>query len=163
MATRKDPALRLTWTATQGSADAFIEVAIPTGLQSVGAGASTAIRIIELGIETAAMPEVDCNWEVAITRQSMAAIPNVSERSLLNKFKWQIALTTSGMIYVPDLVKRWQPAEAANVILVESSIYCQLDSAGTGASNGVTGYLLGEYIKVSESERLQLVAQSLEQ
>lgn len=158
---KNTPALRLTFTAVQGSADAFVEVAVPTGLVSVGSGAKTGIRILEIAVEQSSFAEVDSSYEVAATRKTMAAMPTSDEPSLLFKSRKQVSITTSGSIFIPDLVHRWQPQEAANIIIVEANVYIQLDSTGSSLTNAIYGYLLGEYVTVTETERLQLVAQSL--
>lgn len=158
---KNTPAGRLIFTATQGSADAFVQAEVETGLNQVGIGGKIAYRILEIGVQFQLMVEVDSWVGLSLTRQSMSALPNMNERSLIYKETRQVAITTSGQMYVPDLVSRWQPLEAQNLIIVENPIYVQVDSDGTSNANTVYGYVLYEQVAITETERLALIAQSL--
>lgn len=152
------PAMRLTFSATQGSNDAFKEVEINTGLSTLG---GTAYRVLEIGVEIPMLPNVACSMEVTLSRQSQTSIPALDDRSLIYKRRNGLTFTTSGAAWQGNLVERWQPIDAANLILVEEVIYCQLDSTSTGTASTIAGYILIEPLTISEADRTALIAQSL--
>lgn len=154
------PAGKLTFSATQGSADAFVQSEITTGLDSLGTG-GIALRVLEIVTRRPLLPGVSCNLEMSITRTSQNAVPSLTERALIWSLFCGVSFTTSGATYQSDLTARWQPQPDANVIVVESTLFFQLDSANTSASNVVTGYILFEQVKITETDRLALLAQSL--
>ena len=161
MASKNTPAGKLIFTATQGSNDAFVEAEVETGLNQVGSGAKIAYRILEVGVRLSVLPQTNgAQMEFTLTRQSQASIPTLSERSLIWAFTRYATLTTSGANFQEQII-RWQPVDAANVIIVENPLYVQLDSASTSASNSAVGYILYEQVSITEVERLALIAQSL--
>lgn len=155
---KNSPAIRLTFTATQGSADAFVEAEITTGLSTLD---RSAYRILEIGVQLPGIPAVNgANLEVSLSRQSQAAIAAMNDRSLLFRESAYLALATSGVAY-QNTTRRWQPIDAANLIVVEETLYFQLDSSGTSNANTVKGYILVDLLSVSEADKVALIAQSL--
>jgi len=158
----KNIANRLVFSCTQSGADTFTEESFETGLATIGQGANIALRIIEIGVQFSfPSAEADSYIEVAVTRQSQAAIPQLTERSLILKLSKRFSITTSGAVYVPDNVQRWQPSPEASVLVVENPLYIQVASGATGSANVAYGYMLYEQVKITENERLSLLAQSL--
>lgn len=164
MATSYLPAGKLTFTATEGSADAFVQEEIETGLQVAnvtGVKTSTAYRIIEIVAKVTALPFVDgCYFDLTFTRQSKAATPTLADRTLIWAYSREVELATSGA-FPQEQIVRWQPAPGTNVLIVENPIYVQLDSGATSLSMSTTGYILYEPVTVSEVDRLALLSQSL--
>ena len=160
MATKstKRPAMRLVFSATQGSADAFVETEIQTGLSTLG---KTAYRILEVGLQLSNIPNVNgANIEFALSRASDTTVAAINDRSMLYRNYASVIFTTSGATYQPS-VYRWQPLEDANVIIVEEVIYAQLDSGSTSQTNVAKGYILIEPLDITEADRTALIAQSL--
>lgn len=153
------PAGRLVFSLVQGSADAFVQAEIETGLQQVGQ--AYGYRVIEIGVKVSPLPFVDaCYFDLTFTRQSVAATPSLNDRSLIWGYSRAVELATSGA-YTQEQIVRWQPPDAANVIVVENPLYVQLDSGSTSIAMSATGYILYESVKLTDTERLSLIAQSL--
>lgn len=151
-------------TLTQGGADAFVQGSISTGLTGLN---TTAYQLRELVIEYGVagsgqgVSSVTSNWEIAITRKSMTAMPVITEKSVIAKFKRSMSLTTSGAV-IADTVARYTWDEDNGPLIVEDPFYAQLDTAATTAVNVVEmrfGYV---QVKVSEVDRLQLITNSLQ-
>lgn len=148
----------LTATVTQGSNDAFAETEIPTGLAAVG---NVAFRIRELVSEIPSLAATNAvEIEVALTRKTFAAMPSVTERTLLYKRKIRVSLTTSGT-FLEECVDRVKYDADDNLLIVEDPIYLSVDSNATSASNSVRIRIGYEQIRISEVDRLQLIAQTL--
>ena len=145
-------------TATQGSADAFKESEIQTALSGQ---TQRAFRVREILFE---LPNIGnaagVNVEVSLTRRTMAAMPNITDRNVIAKVTRQQNLTTSGA-YIHDRVVRLTFSEDDELLIVEDPIYFQIDTASTTAAN--TGYARVGYelVNVSANDRLQLALQSL--
>lgn len=150
-------------TLTQGSADAFIQASIATGLTGLPTIAYQLTELlIEFGVAGTAqgVAAASGNWEVAITRKSMTAMPVVTEKSMIHKFKRGAAFNTSGLVIADALLRITWP-ENTGPVIVEDPFYAQLDTASTSATNVVELKFSYQQIKISEVDRLQLIANSL--
>lgn len=154
-------ALSYLWTTlTQGSADAFIQATVSTGLFGQ---TKIAYRLREILLEfssTQGVAGTSSQWEVSLTRKSFAAMPTTLEKSLIWKWKRSNVLVTSGMV-TADTAVRVTFQESDNILVVEDPIYAQLDSNGTSATNVVYLRLGYERVAVSDVDRLTLIANSL--
>lgn len=141
---------------TQGSADAFAQGSVLTGLSGRQA---YNVRAILIEIPATVMSiSADSSIEVAITRRSKTAMPTIADSDVLHKRIFAKDFATSGegvaemlSVYVPDL----------EVPIVEETLYAQVDSAATGLSNTVIVRLEVELDTMSDIDRLNLIARSL--
>jgi hypothetical protein len=150
----------LTGTATQGSADAFVEAEIATALAGQNA---RAMRVREILFELPRLVPLNATIvevSVAISRRAQTALPNVTDRNVIAKVSRQIVTLTSG-VAMQELVHRVTFAEDDEVLLVEDPIYLDVDSTGTSASNVVRFRLGYELVNINANDRLQLALQSL--
>lgn len=153
------PLSYITGSATQGSADAFVESQIATALAGQ---TGRAFRIREIGFEFVAQSPVAAGavYELAISRRSQAAMPNVTDRNVIVKDKRIYGYVTSGL-YALDYMRRYTYTEDDNVLVVEDPLYLQLDSAATTAVNTVYCRIGYELVNISANDRLALALQSL--
>lgn len=149
-------ALRYAWfSLVQGSNDAFVQAELDTGLSGL---TREVWRLRELLIQWPALSlAAIANTEVqlAITRVSMTAQPSITERALVWTSSRLNRFVTSGM-FMAQMINRERFDSDDNVLIAENTIYAQMDSANTSATNtGVirVGY---EIVRVSEAERLSL-------
>lgn len=142
---------------TQGGADAFAEAEIPTGLTPA---TNVAFRIRFLEFFVPVLPGVDSQAQVALSRKSFSSFPGFSERSIIARVDRNLELVTSG-IAVQDPVVRIKFDADDDVLLVEDPIYFQIDSNNTGAANTSVVRVGYQVIRISEIDRLTLVANSL--
>lgn len=143
---------RIIGSVTQGSADAFAEAEIQTGLNGVSDRAYQVRRIIyELPALTS-----NSDIELSVTRRTKAAMPNISASDLIDKIKLRSVLATSGG-YQNQVVQEHLFAQELNLLIAEDPIYFQIDSTGTSASN--TGLVVIEYeiVAISVADRLALL------
>lgn len=153
------PPTPLVITLTQGSADAFIEGSVLTGLTG-----RQAYRVagIAFGFPIATLNALSAvsafDISLAITRRSKSALPALSDNDVLHR--WSVAnfLLTSGSFnlegdyyWVPDF----------ELPLVEETIYAQLDSSGTGLSLVMVVRIDVEIDTISDIDRLNLITRSL--
>lgn len=166
MATKK--ALSYLWgTATQGSADAFVQLSMATGLSGQ---TRTAYQIHEIMIEwglaqvaaSGAIPGVTSLIELALTRKSLTAMPVITEKSLIAKFGKQVSFTTSGLSWASK-VERYTYTEDDNLLVVEDPVYWQLDSVSTSLTIVAEVRIGYVPVSISDVDRLTLVANSLAQ
>lgn len=150
----------LTGSVTQGSADAFAQAEIATALTGAG---NIAFRVRELLFQfnPLALPGNNDVIDIALSRRSKSAIPNVSDRDALMVVKKGAVLTTSGMAII-DGVLRFTFAEDDEVLIVEDPVYLLVDSDSTGAAQTVYCRIGYERVSISAVDRLTLLTQSLE-
>jgi hypothetical protein len=154
---------RIVGTATQGSADAFVEASIQTALQGQ---TKNAYKITAVTYEFA-VPNVfnagggaANDVELCLTRRTKTAMPDIDDVDVIKKWKFgSVALTGVGQIVQPPLIGIWVPE--LETIIVEDPIYMQLDSTATTVT--ITANLAIEYelVQISEVDRLTLLTQSL--
>lgn len=151
----------LVGSATQGSADAFVEAQIATALTGIG---NVAFRMRELLIELSS-PNVlvggNADLQVQLTRRTKAAIVNVNDRDLIAKIGLTGRFTTSGRWVAPD-VFRQTFSEDDELLIVEDPLYLALDSTGTSAAQSAWVRIGYERVSISAVDRLTLLTQSLE-
>ena len=98
--------------------------------------------------------------EIAITRRSKAAMPNISDSDVLFKFRWQAKLATSGAVMRDKVLTVAVPPEL-EVPIVEETIYAQVDGTATGVIGNVVVRLECALDSMSDINRLNLIARSL--
>lgn len=140
---------------TQGSADAFKEVTVATPLSAGAASAELCLVVREILIQWPNVnPVSGGNFELTLTRKSQTGMPTPTStfQSLILKRAKFFGIVTSGGIAWDGTEYLFFDTERAPRI-VESNIYAQLDSNGTGAAN--TAYMRIGYTleSISEADR----------
>lgn len=162
----KASALRFLYaTLTQGSADAFIQANMATALSGQ---TKTAYRVreilIEWGVAGSSQGQGVFNggvWELCLTRKTQAAMPVITDKSVIAKFKRASAITTSGASIL-DTISRYVYSEDDDLIIVEDPVYWQLDTAGTALTNVAQVRVGYQEVSISEVDRLTLITNSLQ-
>jgi len=151
----KTPTTPLTITATQGSADAFVQGSTLTGLTGRQAYNVAAV-IFELSTLGAVSPDGDIS--IALSRRSKTAMPLYSDSDVIHKWMFSISLTTSGQVIIPNT---YVYVPQLQIPVVEETLYLDLDSTNTGLT--ITGIcrLEVELDTISDIDRLNLIARSL--
>jgi hypothetical protein len=149
----------LTASATQGSADAFVQAEMATALSGIG---NVAYRVREVLFEFSSIINgVSSDIAACIARRSKAAMPNVTDRDVLVKIWMQVKFTTSGA-QNQHQVQRLTFTEDDELLVVEDPLYLVVDSASTALSNVVYARIGYERVSISALDRLSLLTQSLE-
>lgn len=153
----------LSWikgTATQGGADAFVQSSITTGLLNDD---STAWRVRCIEWFVPSLPGVDSNFQAALMRKSMNAMPAVTDwNALIREIAFSVDFTTSGLNYQNNFVRETFDRDL-DLIIVEDPIYFCCDSNATAAANLFSVRIGVEPRKITTTEKLQLVAAALTQ
>jgi len=156
---------RLVATITQGGADAFVQATMETALTGQ---TKQAYKVLEIQIENANANSIFFGagvaeeWEIALSRRSKAAIPEISDVDVIKKFKFGTTYQTAvGQGVQPDGILLWQPPAGLEPIVVEDPLYIQLDSNATGLTHSAIVVVTYELVTISEVDRLNLIAQSL--
>lgn len=144
---------------TQGSADAFVQGSVLTGLSGRSAYNIRAFYMEITSPQTyAGNLSADSSLEVVITRRSKTAVTTLADVDVLHKWSFINALTTSGEIffeatkvYVPEL----------EVPIVEETLYAHVDSSAIGAALTVVVRMDVALDTMSDIDRLNLIARSL--
>jgi len=146
-------------TLTESAADVFVQATIATPV--AGTGFAGVVREIVV-----AWPRPNivaaANAEIALTRKTLTAMPDIDEKSLIFKRKRYIELGTQGAFFDPDGVQVLQYTDEQAPVIVEPNWYCQFDSAASGIALVAKiriGYTLE---KISEVDRLSIIATSLQ-
>jgi len=151
----KAPATPLSITATQGSADAFVQGSVLTGLQS-----RQAYNLRRIGVEFSPnLSRVDnADLEVALTRRTKTAMPNISDVTVIFKCKFETNILTSGALWFPDIF--WFDM-VQDVPIVEETLYMQLDSNATTLTHTAIMRLEVDDDTISDIERLTLLTRGI--
>lgn len=150
----KAPPYPLIISATQGSADAFVQGSVLTGLT---ARQAYNLKSIELYLPAIAAVN-NAQYQIALSRRSKAAMPNISDPDVIWAYERQVSLTTSGIAVYDRLIRYNFPVD---VPLVEDTIYLCCDSASSSASNAFIARLEVELDTISDIDRLNIVTRSL--
>jgi len=145
-------------TLTQGSNDAFVQNTMATALLNTS-GICFLLR--ELVVEWPAPFANGADLQLSLTRKTFAAVPALTEKSLIWSARRTLGLTTSGAALI-NRVERFTWNQDDNLTLVEDPLYWQLDSASTSASNVVNLRIGVVQAKITDLEKVALVAASLQ-
>jgi len=142
-------------TLTQGSADAFVQGSVLTGLTG-----NQAYRLLGVAWEmTSSLTTTNAaEYQVALSRRSKASQPLTSDTDVLWVLRWQNLFTTSGEV-MRDKSGYWKPDN--EVPIVEETIYAELDSNATSTANTFIIRLDVELDTMSPIDRLNLITRSL--
>jgi len=151
----KAAAPSLVITATQGSADAFVQGSVATGLSG---NQAYNLRGIYWEI-TADMKSLDgVQYELGLSRRSKTSMPVITDTDLIWKLAWQQEFATSGMVSIP---KCGYVRFEQEVPIVEELLYGVFDSAATTVANVFSLRLDIELDTMQPIDRLNLIARSL--
>lgn len=142
-------------TATQGGADAFVEVEIATDLIPADGYAFEIDHVdFEIGSDISAIG-ADHRIAVALSRDAQLAMPVLSAVECYYKRMMNWSLTTSGC-WFNDSTWTWTPP--AGIFLVEPSTWFQLDSDSTAIALTVYVRIWYKEVKLTEVEILRLLS-----
>lgn len=140
---------------TQGSADAFVQSSVVTGLSGRQA---YNLRSIYIEVTSAVVMNANSEYEVALTRRSKTSMPTISDTDVIYKWRFQHHFTTSGAV---GREKTNVFTFAIEMPIVEETLYAQLDSSATSAVQTAVVRLEVELDTMSDIDRLNLIARSL--
>lgn len=145
---------KLVGSVTQGSNDAYAEDSIVTGLTNL-ANVAWSIQLIQFEV-TGAIPGVNlANIEMCLSRGSKAAMPLISDRDVIFKARNVVTFTTSGATFQP-MIFSFSPS--SELLIVEDTIYLQIDSASTSITSTFHASIEVAQKKVTEQQRLSILA-----
>lgn len=152
----KPPATPLFITLVQGAADAFVQASVVTGLSGRQA---YNLKGIALQITNNLALVNNQNIQVALSRRSKTAQPNLADSDVLFQFDHQFF--QAGAAYAYSFGRWHYFVPPLEVPIVEETIYAQLDSAATAVVNTVILRLDLELDTISDIDRLNLITRSL--
>lgn len=153
---RANPLAYLRGTITQGSADAFVQTPITTGLSGE---TRKAYRVRHLLLNMPTLPEVDFNVELSFSRKSLSAMPTLADKHCIWYEKFSLGVTTSGIFLARNTIERIYSDD--EFLIVEDPLYMQADSTGTSAANAFAFALGYEEVSIADDARLELLVNSL--
>jgi len=152
-----DIARYLTISMTQGSADAFVQGTVDTGIiPEEGRGLKVVKAEFFLSTPLQAVSaDFDIFW--SLTRDTKLTVTGVTDDDSLLYDGWSGSLTTSGQILIPA---RREYSELEGIYLVEPTIYGQLDSTATGLTLSAQWRLWYQEVSLSEIDILRILNNS---
>lgn len=151
--------LRLT--VTQGSADAFKQENLTTGLTE--GDETAAYRVKKLTVEWSSISG-DHGDQVMfqVTRKSQAAMVSLSDKSCIIKRLESAIVTTSGAI-LQQFVREYSfvDFDVDEFLIVEPTLYVAIDSTATGTLTAYFDFLI-EKVSISANDRLNLLYSALQ-
>lgn len=160
MAHKASPLKYIRGSVTQGSADAYKQEAVTTGLSGE---TKKAYRVLHALLEWTIAPDAaDADMiQCQFTRKSQAAVVQVSDKSLIYAKKLQVELATSGAFLFPFIWREDFPHDDGDIFLiVEDPIYIAIDSTAVGTL-AMHYSLAYEEVAIAEDDRLNLLVSSL--
>lgn len=148
---------RLVGTVTQGSADAFAESEILTGLSNL---TTQALRLRRVEFYNLILPSADSEIQVQISRRSLSAINQLAASCIVG-YGRKVELTTSGSPVYETFPNAQDFDRDMELLIVEEVLYFQIDSASTGAANVAGVVLWVENRTITANEKLSLQAATL--
>lgn len=167
MATKVNPVVLsyLYATCTQGGADAFVQATIATPFTGISTGLAGRVKeiLFEFGTSTQGAIAISATsrLEIAVTRKTLAAIPDISAPSLVIKRAKATNLSTNGGAVDDEIVKQILYDDTNAPLMAEANWYAQLDSNNTAVVNVVKLRIGYEIVNISEEVRLGIIAASL--
>lgn len=143
-------------TATQGGIDAFVESSASTNIIPADGMGLEIDKIVFAFRDNGQVQSIgsDCSFSISLTRDTKAAIPNLTDNDVFFLWGFANSFTTSGQALIP-LVHEWTPPKG--LLLVEPTIYMQLDGLSTSIAFTVDARIYYNEVKVSEVEILRLL------
>jgi hypothetical protein len=150
------PAGFLLATATQGSADAFAQTTITTGLSLIGNNAYQIRGIHYAHSKLLAVDNVEMT--LGLARRSKTATPNWTDPDCIWYYTKGTELATSGA-FITESGGMWVPP--GPTYIVEDYIYLQIDSSNTSASNSVLIRIEYDLVRITDAERNGLLSRTV--
>lgn len=148
-------------TLTQGGADAFVQGSVATNLANSGYAWNLVRARFMLRNPGTIMAATGADFEIStsVTRRSKAAIPNLADVDVITAYQRMKIMDTAVGFVIADLSfkEEYEPP----IVLPEETIYAQLDSTGSGLTLVGDWKLEYELVKISEVDRLTILARSL--
>lgn len=140
-------------TLLQGGNDAFVQTSLNTGLSASG---TSGWKITQIQIEyiTPLNIPVNSQIELALSRASQVAMPLLSEDDVLYKDILNFRIAASGG-FIFDKIQEYRPTE--EIVLIEETVFLQLDSVATANANTAIVRVTVEEVKVSTAERIAIL------
>lgn len=155
---------RITATATQGAADAFVQANIATALAGIS-GQAFKVNEITFDILPAATNHFPAAvaalqvLEMCVSRRSKTAMPTLADADVIVKRRWGGLGAATGFNRF-DMISSWAPTGLVRI--VEDPLYLILDSAGTTVAWTVVVSIDYEVVRISDIDRLTLLTASLD-
>jgi len=139
---------------TQGSADAFVQASISTGIVAEdGVGLEiVALEFTFNGLIEAIAADSNIVW--SLTRDTQTAVIGLNNTDCIIYDGIMVGLVTSGMFSSP--VRRAY-SDIQGLFIVEPTIYFQLDSNGTGITNQMDVRIYYKEVALSEVDILRIL------
>lgn len=144
-------------TATQGSADAFVEASVATDIVPED-GLILKVNKLEFQI-TNSLAALAADFHIfwSLTRDTKTAVADLSDGDTIVSDAVVFALTTSGSSVIPT---RFEYNYSSGLYLVEPLTYLQLDSSSTGLSLVMDCRIYYEEVRATEVEILRIINNS---
>lgn len=142
---------------TQGAADAYAQAEISTGLANV---TNRCFRIRRIEWFMVALASADSNLQLSLCGRSLAAFDLFDNATLAAIWK-QVELTTSGSPVYELYPNGVNYDRDMDLLIVEESLFLQVDSNGTGAANTCGIRIWVEDRTITTTERLSIQAARL--
>jgi len=156
------PLKQLSMVATQGGADAFVSVEMPTGLSSFPKQAYR-IHWVDFVLPNMAQAAAFQDMIVALSRRQKAAMPFITDPDLIHQVVRRKNFLTSGSdVNDGNVSREFSHVEAGETLVVEDPLYLLLDSTGTGVANTTYCRIHFEIVNITELDRLTLLTNSLD-
>lgn len=142
---------------SQGSADAFAQGSINTGL-SAATPVAMLIKNISVdlpGVTAISALGADFGMEFTLTRSTQAAIPNLNNYDCIARYGFAVPLTTSGALFLPCT---FAFPQVEGQLIVQDTIYAQFDTNGVGSALSADFLIDYELVQLKEIEFLRLLA-----
>lgn len=146
----------LTIVVTQGSADAFVQGSVATGIvPEDGLGLQVVGMEVVLGPCESVSADFDFQW--SLSRDTKTAICTYVDSDSILYDGFSGSLTTSGQILIP-LGHRYPFVDG--IFIVEPTVYFQLDSAATGFAQSAAVRIYYQEVSLSEVDILRVLNNS---
>jgi len=153
-----DIALYRTFSFEQGSADAFIQAQINTGINP-GDGRGWELLTLEVMINPSCTPQIlsaDCDLGYSLCRASQTAVVPLNDNDCLAADGVAISLTTNGQVVIP---LRYEYDFVPGTVVVDPTLFFQFDSTATGVTFVGEARLYFRQVKITELEALRMLSQ----
>ena len=145
----------LTVVLSQGSADAFDEGSVDTGIVPED-GFGLQVKSIDFWISNSlAAVSADCSLQWSLSRDTKTTVVGLEDPDAIVYDGWSASLTTSGQILIPGY---YRYPQIEGIYIVEPTIYAQIDGTATGVQITAAGFrIYYEAVPLSEVDILRVL------
>jgi hypothetical protein len=144
-------------TVTQGAINTLAQTFFPTGLSS---GGNSGLLVTGIQLERTSSPAAGSRTQVAVSRATKAAVPNIDDDDLIVKLNRQLVLVgTSGLVeldYAPFLA-----LPPSQIVIVEANVYVQLNTVGETTVQTFKALVYAELVELTDKEKSTILATRL--